>query len=281
MGTVLRRLLRALGRIFPDCVTLGQAIAFNMFLAFFPILLLGLALLGATSHFSDALREIPYRLSQILPPSSSQVVSEYFVRKTVNPWRWFTLGLAGTLLAGTQVMVGYMEAFRVIEGDVVQLGYIRRQLRALLLLCLTIVPMLIVTMLTVFGKQTRGWLLLHTGSAFLTHELDIVGYIAFVFVLAMGVLVLIYRIGRPDCPGFRAVLPGALVATILWWAADGGFGIYVHRMPYDVVYRGLASAIGLLIWMFFTAMIVLLGAAYNAEAREEAAATKRVTKLIA
>jgi membrane protein len=64
------------------------------------------------------------------------------------------------------------------------------------------------------------------------------------------------------------LLPGAVVSTVLWWAADIAFGSYVRRMPYDVVYRGLASAIGLLLWMFLTAIIVLLGAAYNAEARD-------------
>jgi uncharacterized BrkB/YihY/UPF0761 family membrane protein len=42
-------------------------------------------------------------------------------------------------------------------------------------------------------------------------------------------------------------------------------------MPYTTVYRGLAAAIGLLLWMFLTAIIVLLGAAYNAERREELA----------
>jgi len=51
-------------------------------------------------------------------------------------------------------------------------------------------------------------------------------------------------------------------------------------MPYDVVYRGLASAIGLLLWMFLTAVIVLLGAAYNAEAQDAARAGRRVTVLI-
>ena len=45
------------------------------------------------------------------------------------------------------------------------------------------------------------------------------------------------------------------------------FGFYVRRMPYDVVYGGLAAAIGLLIWMYLTAVVVLLGAAYNAELR--------------
>jgi len=270
MEATLRNLVRALGRVFPDCVTLSQAIAFNMFLAFFPLLLLALGLLGGTSLFHDALKEIPDRLSLILPPGSFDVVAAYFVRKTANPWRWILLGAGGTLIAGTQVMVGYIEGFRVIEGDLLRPGYWSRQFRALCLLCITIIPMLSVVVLTVFGKQVRGWLTLHTRSAHLTHELELTFYAIVVFVLAMGVLVLLYRIGRPGHPGYRDLLPGAVVATILWWAVDIFFGWYVRRMPYDAVYRGLAAAIGLLLWMFLTAMIVLLGAAYNAEAREAA-----------
>jgi membrane protein len=82
-------------------------------------------------------------------------------------------------------------------------------------------------------------------------------------------LVLLYRIGRPGHPGLRCLLPGTAVATVLWWAVDIGFGFYVRKMPYDAVYRGLASAIGMMLWMFLTAMIVLFGAAYNAEVREQ------------
>jgi membrane protein len=89
-----------------------------------------------------------------------------------------------------------------------------------------------------------------------------------VFVLAMAVLVAVYRIGRPGHKGIWEVLPGAAVATVLWWAADIIFGYYVRRVPYNIVYGGLAAAIGLLLWMYLTAMIVLLGAAYNAEAEE-------------
>jgi len=279
-GAMFRNLVGAMGRVFPDCVTLSQAIAFNMFLAFFPLLLLALGLLGATSLFPDALKEIPDRLSMILPPGSSRVVAEYFVRRAIHPWRWFSLGLGGTLLAGSQVMVGYMEAFRVIEGDLLRPGYWRRQLRALVLLCLTIVPMLAVVVLTVFGRQIRSSQLFRIGSPHFTREIEIAGYAAVVFVLAMGVLVLLYRIGRPGHAGFRALLPGAAVSTVLWWAADIAFGWYVRKMPYDVVYRGLASAIGLLLWMFLTAIIVLLGAAYNAEAQDAARAGRRVTVLI-
>jgi len=57
-------------------------------------------------------------------------------------------------------MVGFIEGFRIIEGDVIQPGYLRTHGRALLLLVLTIVPSLSVIILTVFGKQARRWLIL-------------------------------------------------------------------------------------------------------------------------
>lgn len=280
MRAILRNLTRAFGRIFPDCVILSQAIAFNMFLAFFPLLLLLLGVLGGTRLFHDALSEIPTRLVTILPPGSSSVVVEYFVRKTAHPWRWVALGLGGTLIAGTQVMVGYMEGFRVIEGDLLQPGYLRRQLRALLLLCVTIVPMMAVMIFTVFGKQVRTWRFFQTGSPHLAREIEWTCYASAIFVLAMVVLVSLYLLGRPGHANYRAVLPGAAVSTVLWWVTDLSFGWYVRKMPYDVIYRGLASAIGLLLWMFLTAIIVLLGAAYNAEVREAASSRGKLLVIV-
>ena len=269
-----------MGRIFPDCVMLGQAVAFNMFLAFFPILLLALGLLSNTPLFSAALKEIPERLSFILPPGSTDVVYAYFARKTIHSWRWVSLGLGGTLIAGSQVMMGFMEGFRVIEGGLVRPKYWRRQIRALVLLCLTLIPILTVIVATVFGRQTRATLIEYSGSPRLVHALVLAIYFAVVFVLAMGALMLLYRIGRPGQRGFKAVRPGAVVATVLWWAVDGLFGLYVRRVPYHMVYGGLAAAIGLLLWMYLTAMIVLLGAAYNAEVRESMVhARRRITKL--
>ncbi len=280
MAAFLKNFAGALRRLFPDCITLSQAIAFNMFLAFFPLLLFALGLLGGTSLFHDALREIPRGLDLILPPGSSDVLADYFVRRAAHPERWIWLGLGGTLIAGTQVMVGYMEGFRSIEGDLTRPGYWRRQIRALVLLCVTIVPMLAVVILTVFGKQTRQWLMVRTRSALLTHELELAFYAAVVFVLATGVLVVLYRVGRPGYPGLRCLLPGTAVATVLWWAADIGFGLYVRKVPYDAVYRGLASAIGMMLWMFLTALIVLLGAAYNAQVREVGAGRARRPKRV-
>jgi membrane protein len=273
MGRILKLLFRGLGRVLPDCVTLSQAIAFNTFLAFFPMLLLILGIFSSTHYFHTAIKELPERLRLILPPGSEDVVLQYFVRRGVHPWRWISLGLGGTLIAGSQVMVGYIEGFRIIEGDVLRPGYWRLHARALALLCLTLVPSLAVVVLTVFGKQVRAWVIFHIGLSTLIRGLGYLFYGALVFLLGMGVLVLIYRIGRPGHRGFRAVFPGAALATVLWWIVDILLGLYVRRMPYDVVYGGLAAAIGLLLWMYLTALVVLLGAAYNAEVRESLAAT--------
>jgi len=84
-------------------------------------------------------------------------------------------------------------------------------------------------------------------------------------VLAMLSLTVIYRVARPKEDSLRNVLPGAAVATVLWWVADVVFGAYVRRVPYSVVYGGLAAVIGLIIWMELSAVIIFLGAAWNAE----------------
>jgi membrane protein len=281
MKRVLRLILRGLGRIFPDCVTLSQAVAFNMFLAFFPMLLVALGVLSSKAEFRDALTELPQRLRVIVPPGSEDIVTQYFVRKVAHPWKWFSLGLGGTLLAGSQVMAGFIEGFRIIEGDPVRPDYWRTSLRALLLLLLTTVPALVVVLLTVFGKQERAWLVHELGQQpLLIHTVGFIVQAAIVFLLSMVVLVSIYRIGRPGHKGIVGLLPGAGVATVLWWLVDVVLGAYVRIMPYDVVYGGLAAAIGLLIWMYVTAVVVLLGAAYNVELRKSLApASNRIRVL--
>jgi membrane protein len=77
---------------------------------------------------------------------------------------------------------------------------------------------------------------------------------------------MIYRAARPQEHSVRNVIPGAVVATLLWWLVDVVFGVYVRRVPYSIVYGGLAAVIGLLIWMQLSAIIIFLGAAWNAEA---------------
>ena len=65
--------------------------------------------------------------------------------------------------------------------------------------------------------------------------------------------------------GLKAHLPGAEVATVLWWTVSIALGFYLRTVPYSLIYGGLAVTIGLILWMQLTATILLIGAAYNAE----------------
>ncbi|HXW18437.1 MAG TPA: YihY/virulence factor BrkB family protein [Candidatus Acidoferrales bacterium] len=268
MTGMLERLGLAFGRVFPACVTLGQAVAFNMFLAFFPLLLFGLGVLSAIAPFESAVRDLPERLRTIVPPGSEQVVLDYFVRPHAHAWRWTVLGLGGLLVAGSQVLMGLMQGFWIVENAEKPSAYFRLQLRALAALCITIAPWLAFEGLTVFARPARHWIVEQFGFSVWVTGLFAAVYHGLTLVLAMIVVVIVYRIGQPAMRAFADVAPGAMVATVLWWVVDIVFGFYVRYMPYNAVYGSVAAAIGLLLWMYLTAMVLFVGAAYNAVSRE-------------
>ena len=265
MPLIWQKMGGAFRRVFPGCVTLGQAVAFNMFLAFFPMLLFALGVLVATDLFRVAVPQIPANLRMFLPPGGEKIILEYFTRQGVHPQQWIALGLGGTILAGTQAVIGLMYGFRVIDGSDYRESYLRLHLRAVLLLCLIMGPWLVVVLLTVFGKQMRSWLILRLGLPGVVKASMLLAYAGLILCLGVGVLLVLYRIGRPGERGWKEVLPGAAVATLFWWFLDGAFGLYVRNVPYGMVYGGLTAAIGLMLWMYMTAMTVFFGAAYNAE----------------
>lgn len=255
-------------RVFPRCSMISQAIAFNLFLAFFPTLLIAVGLatsrIGGRTSLLDMIRDFTY----FLPPGSQQLVSEFLVKRAPQAWKLALLGWVGTLLAGSQVMKLVMEGIHVIYGDQEKPGFLHRQFRGLLLLLATIAPLLAAAILGIFGRPLRRWVAQEIGSRSPVHGLWVVFFPLAAMVLAMLALTLIYRVARPDEHSLRNVLPGAAVATLLWWMVDVLFGIYVRRVPYSIVYGGLAAVIGLMIWMQISAMIIFLGAAWNAELAE-------------
>ncbi len=266
---MLRNLWRAGRRVYPASQTITEAVAFSMFLAFFPILLLGLGILHATTWGSAAVLQMWFRLQIILPPESARLVGAYLGRHEASALEWIGIGLLGTLLVGMRLMNALMEGFHKVSRDTAIPSFVSRQWRSIVLLCLTIFPWLTVVMLTIFGAETRKWMN-DTGQPTMALGFGLtVGYLVFVSVLGVVVLMAVYRIGRPGHHSWREVLPGSVLATLLWWAVDLVFGTYVRHMPYDVVYGGVAAAIGLLVWMYLTTTVVFLGEAYNAESFEQ------------
>lgn len=243
----------------------SQAIAFNLFLAFFPTLLIAVGFattrLGGRTSLYDLIRD----LTEFLPPGSQGIVSQFLVNRGPDAWKVALIGWGGTLLAGSQVMRLLMDGIHRIYGDQVQPGFLQRQLRGLALLIVTIAPLLAAAILGVLGRPLREWLGRELGPHHWMQGWWSVFFPTAAFVFALLALTVIYRVARPTEETLRNVLPGAVVATSLWWLANILFGFYVRRVPYSIIYGGLAAVIGLLIWMQLSVLIVFLGAACNAE----------------
>jgi membrane protein len=265
ISAFLRRFFRACFRVVPSCITLSQAVAFNMFLAFSPMILVVLGAVAGSAAFRQALQGIIDRLRIVLPPGTLGILNNFLGRHSTQSWQWVLLGLGGTLLAGTQMMKLLIEGFRMIYEDQKRLGLVSTHVRALLLLTATILPSILIVNLVVFGRTVRNRMLHISSMPVLIRLTWSALYVVVSLLIALVVLTVIYRVGRPGHQGLKAHLPGAEVATVLWWVVSIALGFYLRTVPYSLVYGGLAVTIGIMLWMQLTATILLIGAAYNAE----------------
>jgi membrane protein len=264
--SLLAKIWGMVARVFPRCSVISQAIAFNVFLAFFPTLLLAVGLasswIGTRAALLDTIRDF----TQFLPPGSQGIVAEFLTKRGPEVWKFALFGWIGSLVGGSQVMKLLMDGIHLIYGDGKQQGFLQRQLRGLLLLLITVAPILVAGILGVFGRPLRHWFAGIVGKHALVSGIWLVFFPLVAMILAMLALAVIYWVARPNQEERLAhVLPGAVVATLLWWLVNAAFGLYVRRVSYSMLYGGLAAVIGLLIWMQISAVIVLLGAAWNAE----------------
>jgi len=65
---------------------------------------------------------------------------------------------------------------------------------------------------------------------------------------------------------WQRVIPGAVVATAMWFLTTLTFGWYVTRFAnYSQVYGSLGAGIALLFWLYLVSLSVLCGAEFNAQ----------------
>jgi len=64
---------------------------------------------------------------------------------------------------------------------------------------------------------------------------------------------------------FRFITPGSVIGVVLWLIASWGFSVYVANFgKYELTYGTLGGVVVMLVWMWISAQVVLLGAEINA-----------------
>ena len=84
-------------------------------------------------------------------------------------------------------------------------------------------------------------------------------------LLLAVVLCVVYRVGPNVKQGFRSVVVGAALAPVLWAISSVGFSFYLANFAdYGATYGSLGAAVGLLLYLYLCASVVLFGAELNA-----------------
>ena len=122
--------------------------------------------------------------------------------------------------------------------------------------------------LVAFGNQIERWMMYHAGHEFGAYILGISTAVRWIIatLTSIAVIALVYHHGVPRTQPWHRVLPGAILATVMWFLATVLFGAYLrHFGTYSLIYGSVASAIAVLVWLYLVSLVVLLGAEFNAQ----------------
>lgn len=251
-----------------DQFAIAKAAAYSGILTLFPAILLISSILTASHSTLSFIREISYAIGRIMPAGTAPAVLTFFQGRNPAPSRMIFYTSLITLWTGSGAMTSWMEGFRRAYQMPKVWNLTEERLIAFLLVFLAGLPMAFASFLLAFGAQIERWLIFHA-----TRELDIVLLASwtvarYTIALATSVVViaLIYHHGLPRTQPWHRVVPGSVVATVLWFVSTTVFGYYLrHYADYGVLYGSIGTAIALLIWMYLVSLVVLIGAEFNAE----------------
>jgi membrane protein len=267
MFQFLRLLRLALWRAFQhDAFAVAKASAYSSILTFFPALLVVGSVLATSSTGESYLREISYALGRILPAGSATAIAYLRGPNQRTVGLLITTSLL-TLWTASGVMISWMEGFRNAYQLPKVWGLLKERFIAFSLVILAGVPMTFSTILIAFGSRIETRLLFHIGHEF--GPFVLLAWTAIRWTVAtltsIAVIALIYHNAVPRTQPWHNVLPGAILATGMWFGATLLFGWYLnHYADYSVIYGSLGFGIALLVWMYMVSLVILVGAEFNA-----------------
>jgi membrane protein len=263
----LRLLRLAFWRAFVhDAFAIAKASAYSSILTFFPVLLLIGSTLASWRKGAPYLREISYAIGSIIPAGSNTVLS-YLKGSGQHPGRFLTTTALITLWTASGVMISWMDGFRRCYELPKTWGLLKERLIAFLLVIFALVPMTFATLLVAVGSKFETRLLPYLDPDFSAYVLLLWGGLRWVIatLTSISVIALIYHNAVPRTQPWHSVIPGAILATILWFSVTVGFRAYLqHFGDFGTIYGSLGAGMALLVWMYMISLVVLVGAEFNA-----------------
>jgi membrane protein len=259
--------------------TYAAALAYRGLFGLFPFVFILVVLLGALGFpdFIDRAMDqaraqsseyVPQQLEPVVEPAREQVQPLLGMIERAEKHAGGNLlffGVAVALWSDSAVALSLTEAFNVAY----QVAETRRWWKQLAL-SLAFGPVLAIVIIVSVALMLIGPQLV--GSIADVVNLDEVfvrlwGWLRFPVALLLLAVVLsvVYHFGPNTRQRYRSVVPGAALSVVLWAISSVGFSIYLAKFAnYGATYGSLGAAVGLLLYLYICASVVLLGAELNA-----------------
>lgn len=240
----------------------SAGVAFYAFLAFVPALIVIVTVYGLVAKPADIQRQV-HDFGKALPDE----VQKFIQQQITSIGSASRAGVSITLLIAVAIalrsasggMAALVTGVNVARDQTEPKSFVKKRSKALALtfgaVVLLVVMMFLIaavpSILTHAGLGTAGRVVFNI----LRWPL-----LAIVIVLGLGVL---YRVAveQPKQARLGLVTPGTLVATLLWLTASGLFAAYTANFAsYSKTYGSLASIVVVLLWLYLSAIAVLIGA---------------------
>jgi membrane protein len=255
-----------------DNVTLIAAgIAFFSLLSLVPAMVAAISLYGLVSTPEDVARNLgdltstmPEEARRLVTDQLQQVVSSSKSGLSVG----LVVGLVVALWGASAAMKQLIVALSAMYDEKDSRGYVKLRLRALLL---TVGGIAFLGISLVLLTGAPAWAE-SMGNEVASLAVSILRW-PVLFVLMVVALSVVYRYAPDrDQPKWRWVSWGSASATVLWILASAGFSFYAsHFGSYNKTYGSMAAVVVMMLWLYITALCVLIGAELNAELERQTA----------
>lgn len=251
--------------------SVAGGVTFYTLLALFPAMGAFISLYGLVADVS-AVREQLLSMAIVLPPEVVSILGDQMLRLASRPEGSLGFAFAASLIFSVWTanagMKALFEGVNIAYDEDEKRGFVRMTgLTYVFTLCgllfLAIVAGLLVALpiavqFVGLGGSESFWLAVRW---------------LILFAVAAFVFSVVYRYAPSRRRArWRWVAPGGLFAAGLWIAGSFGFSFYVENIAhYDATYGSLGAVIGFMMWIWFSAMIVLIGAELNAEIEHQTA----------
>jgi membrane protein len=251
---------------------IAGGVAFFGFLSIFPALIALISIYGLVASPETVARQVE-DLSAQLPDDAAALIGDQLKAIVDNSGSALSISLVVSILAALWSASGGMgnviTAVNLAYDEVEARNFVKLKLISLALTLGAILFVLVTFGLVAVVPAILEVLPLGGFGTFLAQAAR------WVLLLAVfaGSLAVLYRIAPDrDAPKFRWVSLGAVIVTVVWALVSVGFSLYVNNFgSYDKTYGAIAGVIVLMLWLYLTCYLVLLGAEINSEAEHQTA----------